>query len=97
MEEASLSSNKNSYSFLHTRYTTSELISRIAWVSTTKAYFRSLLLEIPNPPYLSWSRGDRMETWNIQVRNVLSIRARKNLHRAFKNFDDFESFSAPMR
>ncbi|GJU80304.1 hypothetical protein Tco_1282669 [Tanacetum coccineum] len=35
-----------------------------------------------------------METLNIQDTDVLSIRARKHLHRAFKNFDDFESFRA---
>nr|GEW21873.1 hypothetical protein [Tanacetum cinerariifolium] len=35
-----------------------------------------------------------METRNIQNTDVLFIRARKNLHQAFKNFNDFERFRA---
>ncbi|GJY39615.1 putative ribonuclease H-like domain-containing protein [Tanacetum coccineum] len=45
----------------------------------------------------SLSRGIKVETRNIQDSDVLLVRARKNLHRTFKNFGDFESSSSPMR
>nr|GEX17300.1 hypothetical protein [Tanacetum cinerariifolium] len=61
----------------------------------TKRLFKVTQLD-PTPELIrSW--GIEMETQKIQDADVLSKIARKNLHRAFKNFNDFESFGAAMR